>query len=90
MAKKKKAKEEKKEVKEEKEKKEVAKENKKVEKRVTKKQPKKQKRLYSLKELSDLLGLSVSQMKSLYLRRGLDINDKLSLEEAYEKFNTIA
>lgn len=90
MAKKKKIEEE--EKKEEKKdiKKEVATEEKKVEKRVTKKQPKTQTRLYSLEELSDLLGVSVPQMKSLYLRRGLDKTEKLSLREAYDKFNTIA
>lgn len=89
MAKKKKNDEEKKEEKKE-VKKEVATEEKKVEKKVTKKQPKNQIRLYSLEELSDLLGVSIPQMRSLYLRRGLDIKEKLSLQEAYEKFNTIA
>lgn len=100
MAKKKKIEEEKKEEKKETKeevatekketKKEVATEKKKFEKRVTKKQPKTNIRLYSLEELSDLLGISVPQMRSLYLRRGLDRKEKLSLREAYEKFNTIA
>lgn len=63
---------------------------KKVEKKVTKKQPKNNVRLYSLEELARLMGVRTSTMRSLYLRRGLDKNEKLSLREAYEKFNTIA
>jgi len=61
-----------------------------TEKRVTKKQPKTQIRLYSLEELADLYGMTITQMRSLYLRRGLDTKEKLSYAEAYEKFNTIA
>ena len=81
MAKKKKA---------EKEETEVAVETNKVEKRVTKKQPKNDIRLYSLEELARLMGLGIPQMRSLYLIRGLDKNEKLSLQEAYDKFKTIA
>lgn len=62
----------------------------KTEKKVTKKQPKTNIRLYSLEELANLYGISVTRMRSLYLMRGLDMNDKFSLEEAYKKFNTIA
>lgn len=69
---------------------EVVEEKNKVEKRVTKKQPKDNIRLYSLEELARLMGISIPQMRSLYLRRGLDKNEKLSLQEAYDKFKTIA
>lgn len=62
---------------------------KKTEKKVTTKQPKKDIRLYSLEELSNLFGVSVSQMRSLYSIRGLDKDAKLSYEEAYAKFNNI-
>ena len=61
-----------------------------TEKRVTKKQSKTQIRLYSLEELADLFGMTITQMRSLYFRRGLDTEQKLSYIEAYEKFNTIA
>lgn len=62
----------------------------KTEKRVTKEQPISNIRLYSLEELANLFGLTQPQMRSLYLRRGLDVKTKLSYEEAYKKFNTIA
>lgn len=62
----------------------------KTEKKVTKEQPISNIRLYSLEELANLYGLTLPQMRSLYLRRGLDVKTKLSYEEAYKKFNTIA
>ena len=55
------------------------KEEKKVEKKVVNKdQPK----LYSLKELANIFGYDELQMSSLFLVRGIDKNEKLSIENA--------
>ena len=61
----------------------------KSEKKVVNKQPNSKIRLYSLEELADLFGVTVLQMKSMYAIRGIDKNDNLGYDEAYEKFNNI-
>lgn len=43
------------------------------------------KSLYSLEELSDLLGVTVPQLRSMYLIRGLDLERKFTLDEIYKK-----
>ena len=58
----------------------------KVEKKVVNKdQPK----LYSLEELCDIFGMDELQMSSLFLIRGIDKNEKLSIEDAREKFKDV-
>ena len=58
----------------------------KVEKKVVNKdQPK----LYSLEELCDIFGMDELQMSSLFLIRGIDKNEKLSIEDAEKKFKNV-
>ena len=59
------------------------------EKKVVNKQSKKPIHKYSLNELADMFGVSVTTMRSMYKIRGLNKNDELSYEEAHEKFNNI-
>lgn len=54
----------------------------KIEKKVVKKQEDKQPQLFSLKELADIFGVGVYQMSINFSVRGIDRNQKLSLEEA--------
>lgn len=61
------------------------KEEKKIEKKVVKKQKEKQPQLFSLKELSDIFGVSVNQMIIEYCVRGIDRNEKLSIDDARER-----
>lgn len=61
----------------------------KSEKKVVNKQPKKSIHEYSLDELADLFGVSVTKMRSMYKIRGLDKKETLSYEEASKKFNNI-
>lgn len=61
----------------------------KTEKRVVNEQPKKNVHKYSLNELSDLFGVSITTMRSMYKIRGLDKKEKLSYDEANKKFNNI-
>ena len=61
----------------------------KTEKKVVNKQPEKSIHKYSLEELSDLFGVSLYQMRSMYKIRGLDKEEKLSYDEATKKFNNI-
>lgn len=59
------------------------------EKRLENKQPKKPIHKYSLNELADLFGVSITTMRSMYKIRGLDKEEKLSYDEANKKFNNI-
>lgn len=70
-------------------KKEETKKKVKPEKKVVNKQPKKPIHKYSLKELADLFGISVTTMRSMYKLRGLDKNEELSFEEAEKIFSNI-
>lgn len=71
------------------EKKEEKIKEKKVEKRIVNKQKEKQSQLFSQRELADIFGVSIFQMDSLYLIRGISKDTKLSQEEAYELFKNI-
>ena len=68
------------------EKKDKKKESKKSEKKVVKKE---QPKLYSLEELAEIFGYNKFQMSSLFLIRGIDKNQKLSIEEARKKFKNV-
>ena len=59
------------------------------EKRLENKQPKKPIHKYSLNELADLFGVSITTMRSMYKIRGLDKEEKLSYDEASKKSNNI-
>lgn len=61
----------------------------KTEKKVVNKQPKKTIHKYSLNELADLFGVSITSMRSMYKIRGLDKDEKFSYDEANKKFNNI-
>lgn len=61
----------------------------KTEKKVVNKQPEKPIHKYSLNELADLFGVSITTMRSMYKIRGLDKNEKFSYDEANKKFNNI-
>lgn len=61
----------------------------KTEKKVVNKQPERSIHKYSLSELADLFGVSITTMRSMYKIRGLDKNEKLSYDEAYEKLNLL-
>ena len=61
----------------------------KTEKSVVNKQPEKNIHKYSLDELADLFGVSITTMRSMYKIRGLDKEEKFSYEEASKKFNNI-
>ena len=61
----------------------------KTEKSVVNKQPEKNIHKYSLNELADLFGVSITTMRSMYKIRGLDKKEKFSYEEASKKFNNI-
>ena len=61
----------------------------KSEKKVVNKQSKKPIHKYSLNELADMFGVSVTTMRSMYKIRGLDKNEMLSYEEAHKKFSNI-
>ena len=61
----------------------------KTEKSVVNKQPEKNIHKYSLNELADLFGVSITTMRSMYKIRGLDKEEKFSYEEASKKFNNI-
>ena len=64
----------------------IKKETKKVERKVVKKE---QPKLYSLEELCDIFGMDELQMSSLFLIRGIDKNEKLSIEDARKKFENV-
>lgn len=58
----------------------------KVEKKVVNKdQPK----LYSLEELCDIFAIDEIQMSSLFLIRGIDKKEKLSIEDAKKQFKNV-
>ena len=57
-------------------------ENKKIEKKVVKKQEEKQPQLYSILELSDIFGVSVHTFIRGYSVRGMDLKEKISIEDA--------
>lgn len=59
------------------------------EKKLENKQPKKPIHKYSLNELADLFGVSITTMRSMYKIRGLDKEEKLSYDEANKKFKNI-
>lgn len=61
----------------------------KTEKKVVNEQPEKSIRKYSLNELADLFAVSITTMRSMYIIRGLDKDEKLSYDEAYKKFSNI-
>lgn len=67
-------------------KKEVEKEEDKVEKKVVNKE---QPKLYSLEELAEEFGYTKTQMSSVFLIRGIDKNEKISIEDAKEKFKDV-
>jgi hypothetical protein len=84
MARKKKIKKEEESFEEEENKKdtESLKENKKIEKKVVNKQKEKQPQLYSILELSDIFGVSVHSFIRGYSVRGMDLKEKISIEDA--------
>lgn len=49
-----------------------------------------QQKVYSLEELADLFGVSYQKMSSLYKIRGIDKDEKLEYDEAFDKFKNIA
>ena len=49
-----------------------------------------QKKVYSLEELADLFGVSYQKMSSLYASRGIEKEEELSYEEAFDKFKNLA
>jgi len=49
-----------------------------------------QQKVYSLEELADLFGVSYQKMSSLYKIRGIDKEEKLEYDEAFDKFKNIA
>ena len=58
----------------------------KIEKKVVNKdQPK----LYSLEELCDIFAMDEIQMSSLFLIRGIDKKEKLSIEDAKKQFKNV-
>ena len=59
------------------------------EKRIVNKQSERTIHKYSLNELADMFGVSVTTMRSMYKIRGLDKNEMLSYEEAHKKFSNI-
>lgn len=61
---------------------EEKKEKKKIEKKVVKKQEEKQPQLYSILELSDIFGVSVHNFIRGYSVRGMDLKEKISIEDA--------
>ena len=64
----------------------IKKETKKVERKVVKKE---QPKLYSLEELAEHFNIDKVQMSSLFLIRGIDENEKLSIEDARKKFENV-
>ena len=58
----------------------------KIEKKVVNKE---QPKLYSLEELCEIFGINELQMSSLFLIRGIDKNEKLSIEDAEKKFKNV-
>ena len=60
-----------------------------TEKKVVNKQSQKPIHKYSLTELADIFGVSITTMRSMYKIRGLDKEEKLSYDEASKKFNNI-
>ena len=74
----------KKEEKKKEEKKERPKKTKKVERKVVNKE---QPKLYSLEELADIFCYKTHELRSLFLIRGIDVNKKLSIEEARKKLS---
>ncbi len=71
--------------------KEKKQDEKKVEKKVTKKIKKSNisPQKYTLNELADLFGVSITTMRSMYKVRGIDKKEKFSYDEAFEKFSNI-
>ena len=61
-----------------------AKKQKKVERKVVNKE---QPKLYSLEELADIFCYKPYELRSLFLIRGIDVNKKLSIEEARKKLS---
>lgn len=61
-----------------------AKKQKKVERKVVNKE---QPKLYSLEELADIFCYKTYELRSLFLIRGIDVNKKLSIEEARKKLS---
>ena len=61
---------------------EFSKQKKKIEKKVVKKQEEKQPQLYSILELSDIFGVSVHNFIRGYSVRGMDLKEKISIEDA--------
>lgn len=66
-------------------------ENKKVEEVKIEKEVinKEQDKLYSLEELAEEFGYTKNQMSSLFLIRGIDSNEKLSIKDARNKFKNV-
>ena len=62
------------------------KEEEKIEKKVVNKE---QPKLYSLEELAEIFGYSRFQLSSLFSIRGIDKNEKLSIEDAKKKFKNV-
>jgi len=59
------------------------------EKRIVNKQSERTIHKYSLNELADMFGVSVTTMRSMYKIRGLDKDEEFSFEEARKKFDNI-
>ena len=49
-----------------------------------------QEKVYSLEELADLFGISYQKMSTLYKIRGIDKEEKLGYDEAFDKFKNLA
>lgn len=49
----------------------------------------KQVKKYSLNELADLFGVTISKMRSMYAVRGIEKNQELTRKEAFDKFKNI-
>ena len=60
----------------------ISKEQRKIEKKVVNKQKEKQPQLYSILELSDIFGVSVHSFIRGYSVRGMDLKEKISIEDA--------
>lgn len=69
--------------------KKASKEDKEIEKKVVNKQKENEQQLFSQRELAEMFGLSITEMNSLYLIRGISEDEKLGYKEAYKLFNNI-
>lgn len=61
----------------------------KTEKKVINKKTEKSIHKYTLEELADIFGISITTMRTMYKIRGLNREEKLSYDEASKKFNNV-